>query len=116
MRNSAGRASYRRSLGSDTIPARVHRFLTERTPEPVCDECVAEGASVPRENANPITEALSLTTDFVKARGICSLCRHMRLVTRSLRYATRRAAARRHDAKRIVDGLLSRSNGDTPRH
>ena len=87
--------SRRQKTGSDTIPARVHGFLTEPTPKPVCDECVAEGASVPRENANLITEALGLTTDFAKARGTCSLCRHIRLVTRSLRYATRREAPRR---------------------
>lgn len=70
-----------------TIPERVYGFLRGRTPDPACDDCVAKGTGVPRENVNPLTTTLGLTTDFVKARGICSLCQGTKLVTRSLRYA-----------------------------
>jgi hypothetical protein len=70
-----------------TIPERVHGFLTERTPSPICDDCVSKHTGAARENINPLTQALSLTTDFYKALGTCSLCHGAKLITRSLRYA-----------------------------
>ncbi len=70
-----------------TIPERVYGFLRERTPSPACDDCVSKGTGATRENINPLTQALGLTTDFSKERGICSLCQGSKLVTRSLRYA-----------------------------
>jgi hypothetical protein len=77
----------RRSGEGNTIPERIHRYLTARTPEPICDDCVAQGSDVNRETVNPITQTLGLTTDFAKVRGTCSLCKNEKLVTRSLRYA-----------------------------
>ncbi len=77
-----------RSGSGATNPERVYRFLRERTPAPLCDDCIAEGAEVsPRQQINPITASLGLTTDFDKVHGTCSLCKNDKLVTRSLRYA-----------------------------
>lgn len=69
-------------------PDRIHTFLVDRTPAPVCDDCVANGADVsPRQQINPIARALSLTSDFDRVRGECSICGATKLVTRSLRHA-----------------------------
>lgn len=70
-----------------TIPERVYGFIWQSTPAPVCDDCAAKATGVPRENVNPLTQTLGLTSDFAKARGTCTLCQASKLVTRSLRYA-----------------------------
>ena len=66
-----------------TKPELVHRFLTERAPSQVCDDCVSEHAGVqPRNQVNPITRTLALTRDFERAKGQCSLCKETpKLVT-----------------------------------
>jgi len=70
-----------------TSPERVHKFLTDRTPAPVCDDCIAKHTAVePRQQVNPITATLGLTTDFDRKRGTCSICKSDKLVTRSLRH------------------------------
>jgi hypothetical protein len=71
-----------------TIPQRIHEYLTSRTPARFCDDCIAKEAEIAqRQDVNPITGVLGLTTDFEKIRGTCSLCKHdEKLVTRSLRY------------------------------
>ncbi len=70
-----------------TIPERVYGFIRERTPSPICDDCVAKATGATRENVNPLTQALGLTSDFIKVRGTCSACQGSKLGTRSLRYA-----------------------------
>jgi hypothetical protein len=71
-----------------TIPERVYQFLRERTPAPVCDDCLAKQADVSqRQIVNTIASALGLTTDFARENGTCALCHGDKLVTRSLRYA-----------------------------
>lgn len=71
-----------------TVPERIHKFLTSRTPDAVCDDCVADRAEVsPRQQVNPIVSALALTTDFERNHGECAICKRNKLVTRSLRYA-----------------------------
>ena len=71
-----------------TGPERVHKFLTARTPAPVCDDCIAAHADVsPRQQVNPIAATLGLTTDFSRDKGNCSMCKADKLVTRSLRFA-----------------------------
>lgn len=71
-----------------TIPERIYTFLRERTPAPVCDDCLAKEADVSqRQTVNTIASALGLTTDFDRREATCSLCKNEKLVTRSLRYA-----------------------------
>ena len=71
-----------------TNPERIYKFLRERTPAPVCDDCVASHAEVsPRQQVNPVATALGLTTDFGRGKGTCSICHDdNKLVTRSLRH------------------------------
>lgn len=72
---------------SGTIPERVYGFIRQQTPAPICDDCVAKSTGATRENVNPLTQALGLTSDFTKVRGTCSVCQGSKLGTRSLRYA-----------------------------
>jgi hypothetical protein len=45
-----------------TNPERIYAYLTQRTPSPICDDCIAAGAEVsPRQQVNPIASALGLT-------------------------------------------------------
>ena len=71
-----------------TIPERIYSFLRERTPKPVCDDCLAKHNDVSqRQTVNTIASALALTTDFDRREATCSMCQNEKLVTRSLRYA-----------------------------
>jgi len=73
-------------IGMDN-PEHAHRTLTERTPNRLCDDCLAELAGIsPRQQVNVIARTLALTTDFDRAHGKCSECGDEKLVTRSLRY------------------------------
>jgi hypothetical protein len=77
-----------RSRGRLNIPERVHAFLVEHTPKPICDDCIAKGVDTNRETVNPLTNILGLTSDFSKRNdGICSLCKGIKQVTWSRRYA-----------------------------
>lgn len=77
-----------RYLSGMEVPERIHAYLTSRTPEPVCDDCISKGAGVtPRNQVNPITRTLGLTTDFMRVHGVCADCKSDKLVTRSLRHA-----------------------------
>jgi hypothetical protein len=68
------RSSYHRRMSK---PELIHRFLTARSPAPVCDDCLAEEAGVqPRNQVNPIARTLALTRDFDRAKGECSLCKN----------------------------------------
>ena len=69
-------------------PQRIHTVLVERTPKPLCDDCLAGLADIsPRQQVNVIARSLGLTTDFERAHSQCSQCGDDKLVTRSLRHA-----------------------------
>ena len=71
-------------------PEAVFNYLVENTPKAYCDDCISKDADVePRNQVNPITRTLALTTDFERREAVCEDCRGMKLVTRSLRYAPR---------------------------
>jgi hypothetical protein len=68
-------------------PELIFRFLTDRIPAPFCDDCIAAQTGVsPRQQVHPIATAFGLTTDFSRVKGVCSLCKNDKLVTKALRY------------------------------
>ena len=75
--------------GTMDNPEKVYAFLREHTPARFCDDCIRARAGIQaRAAVSPIAGALGLTTDFHRARGVCSICKKQtKLVTRSLRYA-----------------------------
>ena len=69
-------------------PETIYSFLKARSPEGVCDECIARETGVtPRQQINPIARAFGLTSDFDRSMGICVFCHGQKLVTRSLQEA-----------------------------
>ena len=66
-------------------PETIFTFLKARSPEGICDDCIARETGVaPRQQINPIVRALGLTSDFDRSMGVCLFCRGQKLVTRSL--------------------------------
>ncbi|CAM5418946.1 hypothetical protein ACFSUK_20485 [Sphingobium scionense] len=58
-----------------TILDDVERFVSRLSPEPVCDDCIAEklGLSV-RQHANHKTRELAGSNGFERRKDPCSLC------------------------------------------
>lgn len=63
----------------------VSAFVTRLSPEPVCDDCIAEklGLSV-RQHANHKTRELAGAGGFERRLDNCSLCGREKLVIRRL--------------------------------
>jgi hypothetical protein len=66
-----------------TVLDEVRNFITRLSPEPVCDDCIAQrlGLSV-RQHANHKSRELAGTERFERSKGQCSLCRADKLVIR----------------------------------
>ncbi len=57
------------------LAERVNSILSERRGRAICDDCVAKALDVsPRNQINPITNALGTTRDFHRETGMCSDC------------------------------------------
>jgi hypothetical protein len=66
-------------------PETIFVFLKARSPEGICDDCIARETGVaPRQQISPIVQALGLTSDFDRSIGVCFFCQGQKLVTRSL--------------------------------
>ena len=66
-----------------TVLEDVRALITRLSPDPVCDDCIADrlGLSV-RQHANHKTRELAGTGGFERRRDRCSLCRSEKLVIR----------------------------------
>jgi hypothetical protein len=66
-----------------TVLEDVARLVTRLSPEPVCDDCIAErlGLSV-RQHANHKTRELAGSNGYERRRDRCSLCGADKLVIR----------------------------------
>jgi len=69
-------------------PETIFTFLKARSPEGICDDCIARETGVsPRQQIKPVARAFGLTSDFDRSMGVCFFCRGEKLVTRSLQDA-----------------------------
>ena len=66
-----------------TILDQVRAFITRLSPDPVCDDCIADrlGLSV-RQHANHKTRELAGNDRFERIKAQCSLCGKDKLVIR----------------------------------
>lgn len=66
-----------------TILDRVRALVQRLSPQPVCDDCVADtlGLSV-RQHANHKTRELAGSDGFERRKDICGLCGSEKLVIR----------------------------------
>jgi hypothetical protein len=66
------------------IAERVLKFLNDRRPDAVCDDCIAARLDLKRrQQAQRVTQPLSLTSDFDRRQSVCSLCGDEKLVIRA---------------------------------
>jgi hypothetical protein len=71
------------AAGKMTILEDVARLISRLSPEPVCDDCVANRLDLSvRQHANHKTRELAGTNGFERRKDICSLCGATKLVTR----------------------------------
>lgn len=57
-----------------TVAERIVTYLRDR-PIPICTDCLTKALDLgQRQQANPIVEALGLTSDFNRYDGACSDC------------------------------------------
>jgi len=69
-----------------SVPQRVNDFVTSKYPHVVCDPCIVDALGLTQQaHAAQITGALGTTSDFVRERGTCSLCKNNRVVIRATR-------------------------------
>lgn len=67
-----------------TVHDRIARFLQERSPDTLCDDCIAQRVALPvRQQANQETRRLASVPGFSRAHGRCSLCFKDKLVISS---------------------------------
>lgn len=66
-----------------TIVDEVRRLIERLSPEPVCDDCIAERLELSvRQHANHKTRELAGEHGFERSKDACSLCGTTKLVIR----------------------------------
>ena len=66
------------------VAQRVNDWISNDAPKPVCDICIVEGLGLSQQaHAAQITAALGTTSDFVRIKGVCSLCKNDRMVIKA---------------------------------
>ena len=67
------------------IAERVAGFLRERRGQPYCDDCLFRELRLSRrQQANRVTMALGVTSEFQRAPGPCSGCAEEKKVTSAI--------------------------------
>jgi hypothetical protein len=63
-----------------TNPEQIVGYLQKNKPRAFCDDCLAgELQFARRQEAAVITATLGLTSDYVRQRGACSICKNDKL-------------------------------------
>lgn len=66
-----------------TVLDEVRSFVSRLSPDPVCDDCIAERLNLSvRQHANHKTRELAGSDGFERRKGRCSLCDDEKLVIR----------------------------------
>lgn len=65
-------------------PQEVNDFITKKSPNAVCNKCIAQGLGWTNDAAHPaqITGALATTSDFMQEAGVCAICQSNKKVIR----------------------------------
>ncbi len=64
------------------IAQKINDFVTARQPSAVCDECIGKALNLSTQTSQ-MTSALGTTSDFVRDKGICSICKTKKVVIHS---------------------------------
>jgi hypothetical protein len=66
-------------------PERIFNFLVERR-EPFCDDCIQTRLELSqRQQVQPVSATLGLTSDFERAKDICAGCGDEKFVVKYVR-------------------------------
>lgn len=66
-----------------TVLEDVAKLVTRLSPDPVCDDCIAERLGLPADQqAGPLTHELAGSNGFERGKDACNLCGETRLVIR----------------------------------
>jgi len=61
----------------------IEKLVSRLSPEPVCDDCIAQTLGLsPLEDAEQTSRELLGTGGFERSKDTCSLCGEVKLVTR----------------------------------
>jgi hypothetical protein len=66
------------------VAQRINDFVTTKRPTAICDKCIANGVGLANHTAHPaqITGAFGTTSDFVREKGMCGICKNEKTVIR----------------------------------
>ena len=79
----------------DSVPECVNRFLTEHG-TPICDRCIQQSLKLSLSSqVQQIASALGTTRDFKREKGLCSICKHAKVVTQSIHSGAHRTRTAR---------------------
>lgn len=53
---------------------KVNAHISGRSPDTICDACIAKSLDIRHQQANRVTMALETTSDFDRGHGICEDC------------------------------------------
>jgi hypothetical protein len=63
-------------MSEKLVAQRVNEFIKKRKPAAICDLCIVRGVRLRRRaHANQITAALATTSEFVRTKGRCQMCK-----------------------------------------
>lgn len=63
------------------VAKKINKFIMSRKPVAVCDGCIVDALGL-AQNAHSaqITAALGTTSDFVREKGECSICKNWKTI------------------------------------
>jgi hypothetical protein len=64
------------------IAQQVNNYITQRSPDEICDSCIADHLKLRHQQANRVTMALGTTSDFTRGLGVCVDCDRELITTR----------------------------------
>ena len=64
------------------IAQKINDFVTARQPNAVCDECIGNALNLSTQTSQ-MTAALGTTSDFIRDKGICAICKNKKVVIRA---------------------------------
>ncbi len=71
-----------------TVLDQVEQLITQRSPKPLCDDCIAIVLNItPRQHANHKTRKLAQSPKFDRRNDICSSCGSTKLVIKKIFYS-----------------------------
>lgn len=67
------------------IAQKINNFITKMSPKKTCNNCIVSGLGLTQvAHAAQNTAALGTTSDFIREKGLCSICGEVREVIQTV--------------------------------